>query len=86
MLIRKNFVFPIQAIEVIKHRNEGYICFISSCEEKTKLSLEESLIVCKYVDVILEGLSIFPRGERLTSILILSLMLPLHLEIKFVLP
>ena len=61
-LIRKNSKFPIhtisavQAINMIKQGDEGYLCFISSSEEKTKLSLKEILIVCKYPNVFPEDL------------------------------
>lgn len=54
-MIRKNSEFPIytisevQAIIMIKHGDKGYLCFISSSEEKTKLSLEEIPIVCEYL-------------------------------------
>ena len=69
-LIRKNSVFPIQtisavqAIEMIKHGDKGYLCFIASSEEKIKLSLEETPIVCDYPDVFPEDLpGLPPRRE-----------------------
>src|SRR5688572_15122186 len=69
-LIRKNSVSPIQtisaiqAIEMIKHGDEGCLCFIASSEENIKLSLEETPIVCDYPDVFPEDLpGLPPRRE-----------------------
>ena len=52
-LTKMNYVSPIQtiyviqAIRMIKHRDEGYLCFISSSEEKIKLSIEKPLLFVK---------------------------------------
>ena len=55
-MIKKNYVFlvrtiyVIQAIRMIKYKDEGYLYFISNSEEKTKLSIKETPIVCEYPD------------------------------------
>ena len=56
--------------EKIVQVKKGYLCFIASNEEKTKLSLEKTLINCEYPDVFPEDLLGYPQVKRLTSILI----------------
>ena len=53
-------IFSVQAIEMIKNGDEGYLCYIASSEKTTKLSLEETPIVFEYLDVFYEGLPCLP--------------------------